>query len=60
MIPAAAARDGVLLEAPPARRGLAGVQNLRPRAFNRFHELGRQCGNAAKPLEVVKRDTFST
>src|ERR1035438_97382 len=58
MVPATAARDGVLLQPPPAGRGLARVENLRPGALDGVNELGGQRGDAAKALEEVEGDAF--
>src|ERR1035441_9941588 len=59
MVPTAAARHRVLLQPPPARGGLARVEDLRSRSFDGIDVLGGERGDAAEALEEVQGDAFS-
>ena len=54
MIASAPAGDGVFLEAPPAGRGLARVENLGARATNRLDELRGERGDAGEALNKIE------
>ena len=58
MIFSAAAGHGVFLEAPPARRGLARVENFGARSFYQIGKLRGGGGDAGKALNKIQRDAF--
>src|SRR4029079_14122380 len=54
MIRPAAAPNRVLLQQPPARGGLAGVENLGPTPRGRVYELTGEAGHTPQALEEVQ------
>ena len=58
VIPAAAAADGILLQRPPARGGLAGIEDDGPGARDLGDEPRGQGGDPTEPLEEVQGRAF--
>ena len=58
VVRAAAAVHSVFLEAPPAGRGLAGVEDFGLCAFHLLDELRGERGDAGETLHEVQRHTF--
>jgi len=60
MIAPAATSYRVFLEAPPAGRGLARIEDLNVQTFDAVHVLrGERC-DARKPLDKIQRHAFGT
>ena len=59
MVPAAAAADGVLLERAEPGRGLARVEDGRPRPLGQLDEAAGEGGDTAEPADEVERDALA-